>query len=738
MSEESIEKIKKKLIEIKVLGGNPNAISLKELKEIISLLSSITGLGAAENIILEHYRNNKKHILFSYFLAIFYYLNKKNGDNYLNDFFNQLTKLGKNNLLYLISMEILKIYESDYILNFLSNYYEKIEKKNELIDIWKRLLKKNPQQSDLMIKIAGYNAKTNHDESLKYYQLAFLNECKLKNYLEASSILKKIIDLNVNLGPTIFTLLKKIVVDLGKDEAVSLLNYYLKNLEKDLKNNFEEFIRVVKFSLENNILLKNQFGKLIESYKIKYQNHKNFEDILKLSKMRNLTKSTTYNIPSKVIELIKEFEKYVVFDEETFVYHRNFGVGLIKKINYDRLGDKFNSIKFDIDFKRKKNHSMSFRIAISSLVILEDDNLEALKLFKPDVLVELIKSSEKLLTGILHTLDAPVNSKDISDCLVEELGVFSKEEWKSKWNQIKKEITEKQELSGKFELTTKGVQFRTKSISVKKNILDTLNSNQSIKEKFKAIDFYLINHQIDEPTHQEIVKKIVAQIKGGQEGNLAGIIFLLYLKKSFDIKVDENLNELFVKNFKLDEMTKEFGFLNNFSQRLFFIELWYSNFSEDFSNHLKEYWIANEASYKEIPLEYLLTTNLNEFHELFEFVNAEYLKYSEAFFLMFKLGLNYNQEYFADKQSDCLIKLLRINHALNHNISIEKEVSFSKRLYSSIYNYLFKDNLLFSFIKSGDKLSQESKEIIFAELEKQTFLENYLKVEIKTLHAKFK
>ncbi len=734
MSETSLEKIKKKMLEIKIIGGNSNNITLKDLNEIINLLKNHEPSQEIEKILKKFYQDNRNHIFYGFALAIFFFLKKENGDSYLVNFYNQLAKIGKNSILDLISLEILKIYESEFVLNYLSNHYERSDKKEELIEIWKRLLQKNSNNVDLILKIAEKYTKSNPQESINYFQLALLKESDNRNYSNALNIWKKIIDLHFENYDLIIQLSRKFIDGLDQDNKSSLFVYLLKNLDKHFEKNHSYFIKVLKLALENGVLLRNQFNKLIQSYRMKYKHHRNFEMIVSLSGMNSLYKNSNYLTTTKIIEIIKEFEKYIIFDEGKFVNHRSFGIGLIKQIKTAPRNVKANDLKLLLDFKRRRNHEMSFRIAINSLVVLYSNHLEALAVFNPEKLNEMKKDQLVLLENVLKTLSPPVTPKEITELVVSKTKMFSKEEWKREWGEIKKKI-----LNGnEFEITSKGVKFKELSVSLENNTLNFLNGSHGIKEKIKNLDFYYNNQgEVDDKVDKQILNILITWANSAKQGNLAMATFLYYLKNNLNKNIDVNASEFFKAKFKQKNLMEEFNFLPSSSLKENFIHLWYDNFESSFFSDLVDFWLLGDGN-KEIVFDFLANKNQSLLLKLFELVDYDYLKYKEAYFSLVKLFLRDNNSVLKNGIGEVLLKLLKINFDLHKNISIEKKLVFSKKLYNLIYNYLFKDDLLFRLLKEKDLVSPSEKKLIFAELEKQTFLENYLKVEIRTLNENLK
>ena len=164
---------------------------------------------------------------------------------------------------------------------------------------------------------------------------------------------------------------------------------------------------------------------ITDCYRGKYANHSHLEDYIKSS---NLTQSYR-----NVFEAINDFEKHIAFDKGSFVFHRNWGVGLIRKLDKDTL---------TINFGRTGGiHEISLKMAVSALKPLSEDHIWVLKATKkPDELAALIKNDKKwALKTIIQSFDNNCDFKRIKAELVPV--ILKPTEWTS-WNTAAKKILE--------------------------------------------------------------------------------------------------------------------------------------------------------------------------------------------------------------------------------------------------------------------------------------------------------
>ena len=89
-----------------------------------------------------------------------------------------------------------------------------------------------------------------------------------------------------------------------------------------------------------------------------------------------------------VFEAINDFEKHIAFDKGSFVFHRNWGVGIIRKLEKDMLTINFG--------KTGGIREMSLKMAVSALKPLSKEHIWVLKAtMKKDELAKKVKDEKK-------------------------------------------------------------------------------------------------------------------------------------------------------------------------------------------------------------------------------------------------------------------------------------------------------------------------------------------------------
>ena len=113
---------------------------------------------------------------------------------------------------------------------------------------------------------------------------------------------------------------------------------------------------------------------LINLYRIKYKDHSQFEQFMKLSKLAN------YKTPVKYA--IQDFEKNIVFDKGNYAFHNTWKLGKIVDMDSENIV---------INFAEKPEHKMSIQMALQSLTPIPKDHLYVMQYEDPEYVKNLFK-----------------------------------------------------------------------------------------------------------------------------------------------------------------------------------------------------------------------------------------------------------------------------------------------------------------------------------------------------------
>src|SRR5574344_1889273 len=105
---------------------------------------------------------------------------------------------------------------------------------------------------------------------------------------------------------------------------------------------------------------------ITDCYRGKYDGRAHLEDYIPSS---NLTANFR-----NVFEAINDFEKHIAFDAHSYVFHRSWGVGIIRKVENDTL-----TINFGKEYGIRE---MGLKMAVNALIPLAKDHIWVLKATK--------------------------------------------------------------------------------------------------------------------------------------------------------------------------------------------------------------------------------------------------------------------------------------------------------------------------------------------------------------------
>ena len=426
--------------------SNYTQSNLKELADIVEQARNENCVNEILDISNEHLSHSKDSIIALYLSGILS-LQKGILDNTsletLVDIFQ------KNHKEAIVSYLCESILEDDpnnkFALRTLAQNY--IAENNEKAwDLYTQIVKIDFQEADIAKLLAEHFADSDEELSLDYYKKAILRYINLGNYNSCKEIWSILVQ-KIPQEIEFFQLLRrKISKVFGNIKTTTLMqelyNWYKDNAPGN-PNYWDTAILILKQNLE--IEPKDTWARkeLIDCYKGKYDGHTHLADYIKSS---NLAQSYR-----NVFEAINDFEKHIAFDKGSYVFHRNWGVGLITKLDNDIL---------TIDFGKKVGirDNISLKMAVTALKPLAKDHIWVLKarnrVEEGDNAIPLaqkVKQDKKwTLKTIIKSYDNNCDLKTIKAELVRviekdgkkvDVGLLSTGEWTA-WNTAAKKILE--------------------------------------------------------------------------------------------------------------------------------------------------------------------------------------------------------------------------------------------------------------------------------------------------------
>ncbi|MCS7299550.1 MAG: GreA/GreB family elongation factor [Spirochaetia bacterium] len=456
---------------VKIESIVDQAISLGEDKELLSLCD--------ENI------KDNNNSIFALYSAGLILLKKGSIDTYyMPEVLLRFSEHKKVSLSVFIAEKILSYREEKYALKLLEEYYKNENRKDELIDIKERIVRVDTKDAYTAKSLAEYyEEEGNTNKAVYYYKIALERFIQSKNSTSASLTFEKLMSFHSALDVKYVLNISLRMLDMmAHDKIGKLLHKFAIYFKK--KEAYDKSLEILKFVISrctpNDAGVKNDLREVYESI---YQNHsllpKYFNEFAEFMK-RRLHSSIRVNY-NEIIDKLNELEKKLRFDVGVYVYHKNFGVGIITDIQDDWLV---------IDFVKKKQHRMYSNIAFYSLDVLSQEDIRVWREYKKDELKKLIQNySPEVIKMVLISLGGQGNVKEIKEVLST---IIPNEDVSDFWNKVRHSLSQVNVIVSPESKTT---YIYIGERKVEEDIKEKINSLPTFEEKIKFIYNFL--QQID-------------------------------------------------------------------------------------------------------------------------------------------------------------------------------------------------------------------------------------------------
>jgi transcription elongation factor GreA len=366
--------------------------------------------------------------------------------------------------------------ESKYALRTLAECYKNDNEEDKILGVWERLVKVDFEEADITKALAEhYEKQGKKEETADYYKKALHRYINKANFSNIKEIWEKLISISHEDIEFFLHIQKKIAKTVSEDKTVTLLNeLYAKYKNIDI----DTAINILKIILEYDEKDVHGRREIIECFRKKYSSHSQLEEYIRISNL-----SQNYRA---VHQAIADFEKHIAFDKGNFVYHRTWGVGRIASI----VGDEIQ-----IDFSKKRGHSMSLKMAVNALQTLSKDHIWVLKATKKkDEIREKIKDSDE---NIIKTLKIIIksfgNACDIKKIKAElSPALLSPGEW-STWSSKARDILRTNPDFGVSAENSDIFIVRDRPVSVTEKLYNEFSAQKNFYDKIQAIRDYVNN-----------------------------------------------------------------------------------------------------------------------------------------------------------------------------------------------------------------------------------------------------
>lgn len=410
--------------------SNYTQANLKELADLVEKAKAEGIKNEVYDLCQEHLSHSKDSIIALYICGILDLQNGSLDNSNLVTLVDIFQKNHKENIVTYLCESILEDDENNkFALRTLADSYL-AEGNDKVWEFYEKIVRIDFDEAELAKLLAEhYETAGDVENTVSYYKKAIIRFIKANNYNACKEIWTKLVQLIPEEIDFFQNLRRKISKQMGDIKTTNLMQE-LYNYYKDNKK-WDTAILILKQNLE--IDPKDTWARkeITDCFRGKYASHSHLDDYIRSS---NLTQSYR-----NVFEAINDFEKHIAFDKDGFVFHRNWGVGIIKNLDNDTLTINFGNAGGIREIK--------LAMAVTALKPLTKNHiwvLKALNYVKEDgkkvPLAEKIKKDKEwALKTIIKSFDNNCDFKRIKAELVPS--ILTPGEWTS-WNTTAKKILE--------------------------------------------------------------------------------------------------------------------------------------------------------------------------------------------------------------------------------------------------------------------------------------------------------
>jgi transcription elongation factor GreA len=582
---------------------------------------------------------------------------------------------------------ILDYGESKFALRTLADCYKNDNEEEQVFKTWERLVKADFEEADIAKSLAEHKEKQgNKEEAVDFYKKALHRYINKAHFANVKEIWEKLISLCPQDIDFYLHIQKKIAKNISEDKAVILLNeLYAKYKDIDI----DTAIAILKIILEYDEKDVHGRREIIECFRKKYAGHSQLEEYIRISNL-----SQNYRA---VHQAIADFEKHIAFDKGSFVYHRTWGVGRIASIQ----GDEIN-----IDFAKKRGHTMSLKMAVDALQTLSKNHIWVLKATKKkEELREKVKNDyiwtlKTIIKSFANCCDMKKIKAELSPALL------TTGEW-STWSGKARDILKSDPDFAASPDNADAYIVRDRPVSVTEKLYNEFNAQRNFLDKASAIRDY-VNNKNAEPDSEyfaEMFSYFTSFLRPsqGQDEELAVASYLLV--KELASKYTHLASALTVNFADIFSGVSDVPSL--------FKNLKDAKFKEEFLHNVKLYVGGWPAVYIKL-FPYALLPSIVSSLEKEGFAEKLTVMCNDCFdhfrdnreAVVWLYKNSRNSDWFKaanisfEKQLITLVHILDITY---RDIENHKDTVENRKINKQVYNILFKDGSLASIIGESDE-----------------------------------
>ena len=688
MSSKTIDKISHLLNEEKWTRATIKSYSITNFKDLDMLISEVLDDENQQEIIEiceEHLNHTKNSIIALYISGIISLSRHMIDDSNLMILITIFSDNHKWNVVEYLCERILDFGENKFALRTLAESYENENEEEKKYEIWERLIKIDYDETEIVKHIAEkYENEENTEKAVEYYKKAVHRYVNKKLFANVKDLWEKLLELCPDDIDFFYHLNKKIAKNISNERASQLLEELYEYFKK--RKDWDSAIDILKNILVYDPKNPDTRSEIIFCFRQKYSYHSQVEEYIKVSNLSQKWRNMN--------EAISDFEKHISFDAGNYVFHRSWGIGRIVKIKGDNVV---------IDFIKKRNHSMSLKMAVNALTILGKDHIWVIKSTKKreDLRKIVKKEIAWTLKTIIKSFENAVDMKRIKAELVP--GILTPGEWTT-WSNEARKILKTDSDFGNLPDKVDFFVVRETPITYEEKTFNRFKAENNFFAKLKTFQDFMDEISVESDYFPEMFLYFTNYLKSYSSVNeyvISSYLLMELVLERFP-HMNPNLDIDFRSLFdEIEDTTNTFLKINDVDLRKMFldkvkreIDNWTEIFTELFPVYLNKYII--DSLYKSGKKEAI--KNL-----IFK-IQDNYKDYREAFIWIYKNSEDYPflEKHFYD-QEKILVNLVHLLDITYREIINKRNVSNNKKINRQINIFLFKDKKLENFLKDADR-----------------------------------
>lgn len=687
MSEEIIENVSGMLTEEKWTRATLNDYAVGSFKELDGVIETVTAAGVQDDVqkICEEYLEHTKNSIVALYISGVVSLSKQQvDDTHLLNLIGIFADNHKWAAVAYLCRRILAFGENREALRTLAETLEHLNEPKAMYDVWERLIKVDHSEADIVRRLAEKREEEGEiGQAVLYYRKAIHRYVNKNLFSNLRDIWQKLVEHGVDDYEFFFLIERKAAKSISAERAVNLLEELYPPIKEreEWSTAIEVLKRILNYDARNNWAR----GEIIDCYKFLYADHSHLDEYIRLSNLNQNWRN--------VLEAIADFEKHISFDSGRFVFHKTWGVGIIKEIEGDEI---------TINFAKKRAHKMSLKMAVGALISLSRDHIWVLKsIHSQDKLkAKTKKDIPWALRTIIRSFDNVADIKKIKAELVPT--VLSAGEWTA-WSPEARRILKTDPSFGNVPDKIDQFVVRDKPMSFEEKTFNRFKAENNFFAKIQAARDFLSHSDPDSEFFAEMFDYFIAFLKSGSVTVqvVAGYLFVADLASEYPF-LNPSLNWGFKELWSdMEDPVELFSQIEDADLRTSFlsevrrdVEDWESIYLNLFPIQLSMNMID----------ELLSAGRRDEVVSKLEQIVEHYREYREGLIWVARHAAEGSRlTELGLKIEKILINMIRLLHLTFSEIENKREVSYNRKLNRQVQTYLFKEGYLEKFLVNGDE-----------------------------------